>query len=69
MRERESFGDMVKLTVNMFKEDADHNLAHMTYIIRLSKLPFQCPRGANRDSKGEGTIKSNEEGAESTRKF
>ena len=60
---------MLKLTVNMFKEDTDCNLAHMKDIILLLETPFQCPRGANRDSKGEGTIKSNEEGAESTRKF
>ena len=40
MREREIFGDMVKLTVNMFKEGVDRNLAHKIDVIHLSESPF-----------------------------
>ena len=40
MHERESFGDMVKLTVSMFKEDVDHHMFHMTEVIHLSEPPF-----------------------------
>ena len=42
IRERESFGEMVKLTVIMFKEDVEHNMVHMFEVICISKPPYPC---------------------------
>ena len=61
MCEWESFGEMVKLTVSMFKEDAESNLGHMQEVIHLSKPPFQ----RQQRTKEGATSKSNDEEAES----
>ena len=36
MRERESFGDLVKITISIFKEDAEKILVHMRDLMQLS---------------------------------
>ena len=59
MHEWESFGEMVKLTVSMFKEETESNLGHMQEVICLFEPPFQCQQGTK---KGE-TNKSNDEEA------
>ena len=67
MCERESFGDMVKLTINLFKEDVENNLRHMQDIIHLSEPPFHHPQGrkiANRSSKKGETSKVKDDKAD-----
>ena len=66
MREREIFGDLVKLTVNTFKEDVERILVHMIDIIQLSKSPFQR---ANKATKEASTGEANEDEVESTEKI
>ena len=65
MRERESFGDLVKIIVSTFKEDAEKILVHMRDLMQLTKPPFQhTTKGINEAR----TINANEDEAESTRK-
>ena len=65
MRERESFGDLVKITVNTFKEDAEKILVNMRELMQLSELPFQR---TNKDINEVGTNNANEGKVESNRK-
>ena len=61
MRERERLREMVKITVSMFKEDAESNLGHMQEVIHLSEPSFQHQQGTKEGS----TSKSNDEEVES----
>ena len=65
MRERESFGDLVKITISTFKEDADKSLVHMRDLMQLSEFPFQH---TNKDINEVGTNNANEGKVESSRK-
>ena len=40
MNEQESYAEMVKVTVGIFKEDVENNLCHMNEVLRLSAPPF-----------------------------
>ena len=55
MCEGERFGDTVKLTVNMFKEDDESNLGHMQEVIRLFEPPFQCQQGTKEGETSKST--------------
>ena len=59
MHEQEIFGEMVKFTVSMFKEEVVRNLGHMQEFIHLSEPPFQRQEG----TKEGATSKSNDEEA------
>ena len=41
MHERESFGEMVKISISMFKADAERNMDHMFEVSHLSEPPFK----------------------------
>ena len=46
MDERESYAELIHITVGKFKEEAESNLEHMRSLLRLSGPPFQhVPRG------------------------
>ena len=40
MDERDSYADMVKVTVGIFKEYAENNMRYMNEVLRLSAPPF-----------------------------
>ena len=65
MRERESFGDLVKIIVSTFNEDAEKSLAYMRDLMQLSEFPFQH---TNKDINEVGTNNANEGKVESSRK-
>ena len=65
MRERESFGDLVRITISTFKEDAKKSLVHMRDLMQLLESPFQR---ANKDTNEAGTNNASEDEAESTKK-
>ena len=65
MRERESFGDLVKIIVSTFKGDAKKSLVHMRDLMQLLELPFQR---ANKDINEFGTNNANGDEVESIRK-
>ena len=58
MRERESFGDLLKLIIGTFKEYVERSLFHMIDIMQLLEPPFQQ---ANKETNEVGTSKANEE--------
>ena len=60
MRERESFSDLVKLTMGTFKEDAENSLEHMKDLIQLTEPPFQSAKKSNNEA---GTSHFNEDEA------
>ena len=66
VREHESYGDYVKLTVSTFKEDVERGLVHMKNLRKLSKPPFQC---VNKNKKDSSTSKAIEDEVESSRKI
>ena len=69
MWKQESFDDMVKLTVSMFKEDTEQDLVHMTEIMHLFEPPFQHPQRSKEmgyESKEKTTNKSSEEEAKTS---
>ena len=41
MDERESYAELIRITVGKFKEEAESNLDHMRSLLRLSGPPFQ----------------------------
>ena len=64
MRERESFGDIVKIIVSTFKEDVEKILVRMRDLMQLTESHFQhATKGINE----AGTSNANEDKAESNR--
>ena len=41
MNERESYTDLIHITVGKFKDEAENNLDHMRSLLRLLGPPFQ----------------------------
>ena len=41
MNERESFTELVKITVGTFKDDVERGLVHMKILLQLVEPPFQ----------------------------
>ena len=41
MNERESYAELIRITVGKFKDEAENNLGHMRNLLRLSAPPFQ----------------------------
>ena len=65
MRERESFGNLVKIIISTFKEDAEKILVHMRDLIQLLEPLFKC---ANRGINQDGTSNADEDEVECIKK-
>ena len=50
MNERESYAELIRITVGTFKDDVESNLIHMCILLSLSAPPFQrVPRNEDAD--------------------
>ena len=65
MNEREGFADLLRITFNTFKEDAERGLVHMKSLLQLEEPPFQQ---GSKGNNGKGANNANEDEAESVRK-
>ena len=61
MEERDSYAELIRITVGKFKDEAKSNMDHMHSLLRLSGPPFQCvPKSedvAMADSSQVGEVK------------